>query len=309
MFLKNYPFATALLLGFFASILTSCTDSNGFKKTDSGLSYKFHINNEDGKTPQKGDILYTHMALSLQNDTGDSLLFDSNTFPDYPGGIKFIQLSDPLFKGDIMEGLPMMHIGDSASFIVSADSFFLVSNKMDALPPGVKEGQKLLFNIALVDIQSEEVTMQKLKELRSEMGMKNKQEADKLMAEEQPAIDSYIQRKNISTKPTSTGLYFIETEKGNGPQAKAGQQVTLHYTGYLINGKKFDSSFDRDQPFTFTLGKGEVIGGWDEGVAMMHVGGSATFIIPSELGYGSNGSGAIPPFAPLLFEVQLIKAE
>jgi FKBP-type peptidyl-prolyl cis-trans isomerase FkpA len=310
MFQTFSKFSSAIVIGSFL-LLSACSDNpNGdFESTDTGLSYKFHIENEDGKAPKQGEILFTHMALSLRGENGDSLLFDSQTFPDYPGGIKFIQLSDPMFKGDMMEGLSMMHIGDSASFIVSADSFFLVSNKMESLPPGVKAGQKLLFNIGLVDIQSEEETMKKLSDLRSEMSMKNKQDMDRLMAEEPEDIANYVKRKEITTKPTASGLYYIETEKGSGPKVKPGQKVTVHYTGYLLNGKKFDSSFDRDQPFSFTLGKGEVIGGWDEGIGMMNVGSSATFIIPSVLGYGSNGSGTIPPFAPLVFEVQLLKVD
>jgi len=101
----------------------------------------------------------------------------------------------------------------------------------------------------------------------------------------------------------------VEKDKGKGPKAKKGQVVTLQYTGYLLNGKKFDSSFDHGQPFSFTLGNGEVIAGWDEGVSMMNVGTSAMFIIPSVLAYGSNGSGEIPPYSPLVFEVQLMKAE
>ena len=109
--------------------------------------------------------------------------------------------------------------------------------------------------------------------------------------------------------PTSSGLVFVQNEKGNGPKPKKGQKVTVNYSGYLLNGKKFDSSYDRNEPITFTLGQGEVIAGWDEGIGMMNVGGTATLVIPSVLGYGSNGQGDIPPFAPLVFEVQLLKAE
>lgn len=290
-------------------VFGSCSNGDEYKTTKSGLSYKFHIENSEGSKPNIGDILFTHMTLSLQRESGDSLLYDSKSFPDYKGGIKFIQLSEPMFQGDIMEGLPMMHIGDSASFVVSADSFFLISNKMESLPPGVKEGQKLLFNIGLTDIKNEEQTMKLLSDLRDEMNMKNKAELDKRMNEEPVLLEEYIERKGIKETPQESGLYYIETEKGSGPKPKTGQKVTVHYTGYLLNGKKFDSSFDRDQPFVFTLGKAEVIGGWDEGIALMNVGTSATFIVPSQLAYGSNGSAAIPPFATLVFEVQLLKID
>lgn len=310
MFFKK----STLIIGCTAALsiaFTSCSNSpfEGFKATDSGLYYAFYKENEAGKMPQLKDILYTHMSLSVKRETGDSLLFDSKSFPDYPESIKFIQLSEPMFKGDIMEGLKMMHIGDSASFIVSADSFFLKANKMEQLPPGITAGSFLQFQIGLVDIKSEEETMSKLEALRSKMTSESKADADRRMNEEPEVIKEYITRKEIKVAPTASGLYYIETEKGNGPKVKKGQLVTMQYTGYLINGKKFDSSLDHGQPFSFTLGKGEVIGGWEEGVSMMNVGSSATFIIPSVLGYGSNGSGPIPPFAPLIFEVQLMKAE
>ena len=149
-----------------------------------------------------------------------------------------------------------------------------------------------------------------IESLRSLANTEEKAMMDKMQAEEPAAIQEYLTRKKITAKPTASGLYFIETAKGNGAKAKSGQKVTMQYTGYLLNGKKFDSSFDHDgQPFSFTLGNKEVIAGWDEGVAMMNVGSSATFVIPSSLAYGSNGQGPIPPFSPLVFEVQLMKAE
>jgi peptidylprolyl isomerase len=106
---------------------------------------------------------------------------------------------------------------------------------------------------------------------------------------------------------TASGLKYKLTQKGNGVKAKAGAKVSVHYTGTLTDGKKFDSSRDRNQPFTFTLGQGQVIKGWDEGVALLQVGDKAIFTIPPTLGYGANGAGSvIPPNATLVFEVELI---
>jgi len=94
---------------------------------------------------------------------------------------------------------------------------------------------------------------------------------------------------------------------GNGNSAAAGQRVSVHYTGWLTDGKKFDSSKDRGQPFVFALGRGEVIRGWDEGVSGMKVGGKRKLTIPPELGYGARGAGGvIPPNATLVFEVELL---
>ena len=112
-------------------------------------------------------------------------------------------------------------------------------------------------------------------------------------------------------KKTASGLQYQDTKEGTGPQPKTGQTCTMHYTGWLYNngkkGKKFDSSVDKGRPFPFTIGQGEVIQGWDEGVASMKVGGKRTLIIPPDLGYGPRGAGgAIPPNATLLFEVELL---
>ena len=115
------------------------------------------------------------------------------------------------------------------------------------------------------------------------------------------------------TITTASGLSYIDTDDGAGEAAKAGQTAVVHYTGWLYvngeRGEKFDSSVDRGQPFSFPLGAGRVIRGWDEGVAGMRPGGKRTLIIPPALGYGAQGAGGvIPPGATLLFEVELIEA-
>jgi len=106
---------------------------------------------------------------------------------------------------------------------------------------------------------------------------------------------------------TKSGLKYWDVKKGSGAEAKAGQTVKVHYTGWLTNGTKFDSSVDRKEPFEFRLGAGDVIKGWDEGVAGMKVGGTRQLRIPPELGYGASGAGGvIPPNAALVFDVELL---
>ena len=110
---------------------------------------------------------------------------------------------------------------------------------------------------------------------------------------------------------TDSGLQYEDTTVGSGAPAQAGQQVSVHYTGWLYNdsikGAKFDSSKDRNDPFGFRLGAGQVIKGWDEGVQGMKVGGARTLVIPPELGYGARGAGGvIPPNATLMFDVELL---
>jgi FKBP-type peptidyl-prolyl cis-trans isomerase len=111
----------------------------------------------------------------------------------------------------------------------------------------------------------------------------------------------------MSETVTPSGLKIEELSEGSGATAEAGQTVSVHYTGWLENGSKFDSSKDRNEPFQFRLGGGMVIKGWDEGVAGMKVGGSRKLTLPPELGYGARGAGGvIPPNATLIFEVELL---
>jgi FKBP-type peptidyl-prolyl cis-trans isomerase FkpA len=124
-----------------------------------------------------------------------------------------------------------------------------------------------------------------------------------------PAAAGAAATGNLVT--TASGLQYQDIKTGSGMEARLGARVLVHYTGWLRNrdgsaGRKFDSSRDRDEPFQFVLGTGEVIPGWDEGVQGMKVGGVRKLIIPSVLGYGSKGTGGIPPNSKLIFEVELL---
>lgn len=108
---------------------------------------------------------------------------------------------------------------------------------------------------------------------------------------------------------TPTGLKYQDEVVGTGPSPQAGKTVKVHYTGRLENGTKFDSSLDRNQPFTFQIGRGQVIKGWDEGVMSMKVGGKRQLIIPPDLGYGGRSQGTIPPNSTLIFDVELLEVQ
>src|ERR1051326_116459 len=122
-----------------------------------------------------------------------------------------------------------------------------------------------------------------------------------------PANSSSGATASAAEVTMSDGLKYTDEQVGTGAEATAGKTAVVHYTGWLMNGTKFDSSVDRNQPFSFPLGAGQVIKGWDEGVMGMKVGGKRTLIIPPALGYGARGAGGvIPPNATLKFEVQLL---
>ncbi|HVS31197.1 MAG TPA: FKBP-type peptidyl-prolyl cis-trans isomerase [Thermoanaerobaculia bacterium] len=121
------------------------------------------------------------------------------------------------------------------------------------------------------------------------------------------AMDTFAMPADLQRSPS--GLQYTIDRAGTGAQPQRGQVVTVHYTGWLTNGTKFDSSRDRNQPFEFPLGQGRVIKGWDEGVAAMNIGEIRTLVIPPSLGYGDRGAGGlIPPNATLVFRVELLGA-
>jgi peptidylprolyl isomerase len=122
--------------------------------------------------------------------------------------------------------------------------------------------------------------------------------------EAKPAGEKKVENAEVTTP---SGLKYIDIKVGEGAMPQQGQTVIVHYTGTLTDGKKFDSSVDRGQPFTFPLGMGRVIKGWDEGLATMKIGGKRKLTIPPELGYGARGAGGvIPPNATLVFDVELL---
>lgn len=126
-------------------------------------------------------------------------------------------------------------------------------------------------------------------------------------AEQGAGADTFAMPASLQITPS--GLQYAIDQPGTGPKPQAGQEVTVHYTGWLTDGTQFDSSRDRGEPFSFQIGQGNVIEGWDEGVADMQVGEKRTLVIPSGLGYGEQGSGPIPPNATLVFKVELLGVE
>lgn len=284
-YLKTLALSSIILL-----TVISCKKNPypGYDKTDNGLYYKFHISSESKEKPKFGDFLTVDMVYRTETD---SIIYDSRMRP-VP---VLLPLDSSLYKGDILEGLGMLSLGDSATFIQPADSFFKYFVRIP-VPEGIKAGSMLYFDIKLNKFQSQESYYM---ELQKEM------ESQK--ANEEVVLQQYIKDKNITVAPDSLGLYYIETKAGKGANPTAGSVVSVHYTGMLLNGQVFDSSIERQKPIEFTLGKGEVIRGWDEGISKMKKGGKATLVIPSHLAYGENGrQPVIPPFSTLVFEVELI---
>ncbi|MFN3528568.1 MAG: FKBP-type peptidyl-prolyl cis-trans isomerase [Bacteroidia bacterium] len=240
--------------------------------TPNGLAYIIHVNEAEMKA-EIGDVLVIHM----QYGTKDSVLFDSHKY----GRPIFLQVTNPAYPGSIEEGLVLLGTGDSATFFLSADSVYgRIFHQ--PLPSGIRQGEELIFHIGVITVRNE----------------------DRELAR-------YLVNQAITEPARPSGLYVIKSKEGNGKPAKPGARVSLHYTGTLLDGTVFDSSKERNDPFSFVLGQGQVIQGWDEGVSLLKVGDKARFIIPSYLAYGPKGagSGLIPPYSTLVFDVELLDVQ
>jgi FKBP-type peptidyl-prolyl cis-trans isomerase len=286
--MKNLKIIIACL--FFASFAQAQKAVKYSKSKTSGLSYVMHKSNKGPKL--KLDDVVT---LNLKYITSkDSIVFDSWKM----GKPIQLKIAKSSFKGDLMDGLTLLTVGDSASFLINADSLF--TKTFGAPRPAFIDSSSFLsFTVKVISTTTDAAL--KAEELKAE-----KENAMK----ENEMIAKYIAEKQITPSKSSSGLMYIISEPGTGEQAQAGKTVKVHYTGRLLDGTKFDSSLDRSDPIEFKLGQGMVIKGWDEGIALLKVGGKALLIIPSNLAYGSRGAGGvIPPFSPLTFEVELVSVQ
>lgn len=271
------------------ALMTGCNNATkGYKTTSNGLAYHFYEKN-NGDLPQIGDLVEVTLSCTV-NDTTPIIPTTKNIF----------MLSEPTFATDFMEGLAMMHKGDSASFIVNIDSTFKYLFRVPELPQEFNSTDVMKFEVKVDDFYPESEYTNKM----IEAVKKNyPEETERAYAE----MQQYFALNHIVATPTASGLYYVMTKEGNGEMPAKGDNVKVHYTGKLLDGKVFDSSIERNEPIEVPIGMGYVIPGWDEGIMMMSKGEKGVLYIPYYLGYGDRGAGAdIPPFANLIFEVELI---
>lgn len=282
--------------------------------TSSGVKVTKLIAGE-GQTPIKDSIIV--IQLKLETDSGKVL---TETTPLRPLALAF----DPeLEAGTLQEVLTTMKQGDSVQFIISAQNLFEETYKRP-LPPDMDSTSTITCNMKFEAQMSQE-------NYRAYMqGLQEKQQAQEAIIMEEKikieadSIDAFLAEKGITAATSESGLRYVVTEEGSGPAAAPGDQVTVHYAGRIMGGEYFDTSMEAvakeqglynerrpyDEGFTFAIGQGQVIKGWDKGIAYFKEGGKGTLYIPSALGYGSRGSGPkIPPYSILVFDVEVLKIE
>lgn len=291
---------------FVALSFVACqNDGSGSDKqtTENGFEYIKHTNS-DGEQPQPGEYAYFHAQIR----NGDSVLMATRTQQGEPA---FMQIpTTPQRPNPVNDVLQLLSLNDSATIIINLDTI-----PQEQRQPGFKDADNMYYDIVLTDILSEQEHSAKMAESKAEQDAKVQALAGEQEAVAQLVSETLEQYKNGSLgdalQETASGLKYVMHEEGSGAEAEPGKTVEVHYYGVLAeNGSMFDNSYQRGQVFSFQLGQGMVIPGWDEGIDLLQVGDEATFFIPSELGYGPQGGGrTIPPNAELVFHVKLLGVE
>lgn len=290
-------------------MVTGCKNaSNSGFDTDAttGIQYHFFNHDDKGSKPTMGD--YARVYLTLKN-ANDSLIFDSRHKQRKEDTSKTVTIHlEKTFNGCLPEGIAMMAVGDSASFRLSADSFYLKSFHSHQMPSFIKPGSMITFNIKL---ESFETPQQMANDMDTQM-KERMQMMEQRKADEPNQIAKYIADNKITVKPESDGIYILERVKGQGKPIKTGDSVEVKYTGMLLDGTVVQTSDHGPGNTTFTLvyGKDSFTKGFDDIIANLEAGGSVKALVPSSLAYGEQSPNAlIPPYTPLIYMVEVIKVK
>lgn len=308
---------TCSLMAFSAAAQQAAPQTNfTYKKLPSGLQYAFIIDKPTSPKPEEGG----QISLNMQSQCNNRILY--STAMQFKGKPGVYGVAKPAFKGDLIEVIMLMSPGDSVVCLVDAEALF--KNAKSKMPDFVKAGDKVQYFIKLVSVKSKAAVIKEQtaafeKQMKEQMA-KQKAAAAKQAVKDDKTLQAYFAKNKITPLKTASGLYYTIKEEGNGDKAAANDSVSMNYTGRLLDGTKFDSNedtaFHHVQALEFVLGRGAVIRGWDEGIALLKQGTKATFYIPSGLAYGQQarpGGSANPKGIPansiLLFDVQLVKVK
>lgn len=294
----------ALLVG--ASTLTSCKKT---KVTENdGIEYTY-VKEGNEKAPN-GEFLLYNLEISTASD---SVIFSTANSP-FPG---YVQVNDSLPINNGMEEI--------FSGLRKGDSITLESNVKiifgDNFPPSLKEEDVVKVRLGAFEIMNEEAIQAYYEKVMAAEDVKREERAKERLVEEDKIIQDYIKEKGLNAQKTESGLYYVIEVEGTGEPVTPGTTMTVDYAGYLLDGTLFDTSIesvakennmfnenrpDGYAPLPVSVGMGQVIPGWDEGLLLLKKGSKGKFLIPSPLAYGENGAGAmIPPNSVLVFDVDV----
>jgi len=303
----------ALFLTLSSWMLWKCQSvDKDFSTLPTGLQYKFYDQHLDSTIVLSGDMVTADVVFK----THDTTFFVSSRDLTVPYQFEILS---PCFPGDIYEAFLMMSKGDSATFILKGDSLFLRDFEIQELPEFIDSTTLVYMDVRLTDILPREQLLKEKEAYKERVSLMLKE----LKEKESSDIQHYLAQHDVTVKPTSSGLYYIELIRGNGPKVEPGKNVKINYSAMFINGEIFETTIQEAAmkynifdslmvylPFEFIQGDSAAIEGWNEGLSYMREGGKAKLIIPSALAYGEEGiEGYIPPYSPLLYEIEVLEVK
>lgn len=273
-----------------AVLMPSCAKGKfpGYKQTADGLYYKFYTQNLSAPKPQSTDFLKLEMACYLN----DTLYYDFQN----SGSDVYSQLAESKFPGDLREAYSMLHVGDSASFYIKADSIAVRYYDQNPEAVGLKPDDYFRYEVKLVEVKSEADFNAEIERYKAQLEKNAKEE-----------FAAYIERENITVQPDESGVYVITIEKGKGRCPVKGEKVDLDFTAYTLDGREVGTTFDKEETFSFVIGENYVIPGWEAVLPKMHLGERVKALIPSEMAYGDRQVGEVPAYSNMIYDIKLLK--
>lgn len=279
-----------LLLGL-TLLLFRCNNSEieGYKLSDKGFYFKLLGIGELNKYVTEGSYVTFHIQYATADD---SVFFDA---------IRTAKIENPQYPGAIEDCFFMLSEGDSASFYINADNFFQKTLE-STLPDFIPINSYLKLNLKIIAVKTPEQFKKEKEEFLAWV--------EDFGEYEKKVLKNYLDKRNISYSPFDTTVYKIPEKAGNDKNVELGDTVVVHFEGYFLNGKLFDSTRKRGEPFSFVYGtEWQVIKGLEKAIGLMHESEKSIFVIPSFMAFGKEGSstGLIPPYSSVVFEIELLK--
>lgn len=292
-----------IVLGLAVTGFTGCSK---FEKGEGDMLYKIHTD-KAGETIKEGDFV---AFKAIEKTEGDSVLYSSYDY-DRPS---LLVKEKSVFKGDLFAALGLLSEGDSATFKINIDSMVL---KMGRPQPADTTKKYLVYTIKIDKVIPKGKLTDSL--FRGKIDEFLKAEMDLAKTGETAKVKAYVSSKGLKPAVTASGLNYVISKEGSGPKANPGDTVVVNYTGKFLSGKVFDSSLADEakksgtfnpqrpyEPLKLPVGMNGSIPGFEEGLMLLTKGSKATLILPSSLAYGEQGNQGIPPFTPLIFEVDMV---
>ena len=270
-------------------LLTACDKGKfpGYNMTADGLYYKFYHQDATAQQPQPTDFLKLQMSCYLN----DSLYYDFQSV----GRDVYTQLTEPKFAGDLQEAYAMMHVGDSASFYVKADSIAIRYYNQDPVAVGLKPSDYFRYEVKLCEVKTQ-----------ADLDKMAQDALPALKAASEQALSNYVEQNGITDR-TASGLYYARNLTTKGAMVNPGQTAVIRYEAYFLDGTPLGNSDQLDGPYEVEYGKHKVLAGLEEAIGLLHVGEKGRFVLPYTLAYGEHPYGIIPACSNLIFDVELLE--